>query len=103
MNTIMLENPKVEISGLIDSLIDADPEVRKDARVSLIIYGKLAICPLMDALSRPNSELRLIIVEILSKIHNPAAVPTLVKVLKDQNCELRRTAAEALIGFRMHS
>ena len=99
----MLGNPKVEITGLIEALTDTDPEVRKDARVSLIIYGKLAVCPLIAAMGWPNNELRLIIVELLSKIHNPTAVPALVEVLDDNNCELRRAAAENLIGFRQHA
>ena len=40
MDAIMLGNPKVEITGLIEALTDTDPEVRKDARVSLIIYAR---------------------------------------------------------------
>ena len=103
MDAIMLGNPTAEIPGLIEALMDPDPEVRKEARVSLIIYGKLAVCPLIAALSWPNSELRLSIVEVLSKIHKPEALPALVEVLQDKNCEVRRAAAENLIGFRQHA
>ena len=103
MDAILLGNPTAEIPGLIEALLDQDLEVRKDARVSLVMYGKVAVCPLIAALSWPNSELRLIIVEILNKIHNPVAIPALVGVLQDNNCELRRSAAENLIGFRQHT
>jgi HEAT repeat protein len=103
MDAILLGDPTVEIPGLIESLIDPDPEVRKDARVSLIMYGKLAVCPLIAALSWPDNGLRLNIIEVLSKIHNPEAIPALVQVLQDKNCEIRRAAAENLIGFRQHS
>jgi HEAT repeat protein len=99
----MLANPTAEIPGLIEALMDPDTEVRKEARVSLIIYGRLAVCPLIAALSWPNTELRLIIVEVLSKIHNPEAVPALVEVLQNKNSELRYAAAENLIGFRQHA
>ncbi|MDR3577839.1 MAG: HEAT repeat domain-containing protein [Anaerolineaceae bacterium] len=103
MDAIMLGNPKVEVPGLIEALLDSDPEVRQDARVSLIMYGKVAVCPLIAALNWPNSDLRLMIVEILGKIHNPSAVPALVEVLQDKNCDLRHAAAENLIAFRQHS
>lgn len=103
MDAIMLDNPTVETPGLIEAMMDPDPDVRKDARVSLIMYGKLAICPLIAALSWPDNELRLNIIEVLSKIHNPEAIPALVELLRDKNCEIRHAAAENLIGFRQHS
>ena len=86
------------VAALIESLGDADPEVRQNAAVSLAYAGTDAVEPLTNTLRGANHDARAAAAYALGQIGGPAApaTPALVKALKDDDKEVRRQASQAL-------
>jgi HEAT repeats len=103
-----IKSKRATVSELVEALNDPEPLTRWEAARGLASMGPTAepaIGPLADAVRRgtgpPYGEadpLRMHAGEALAKI-GPAAVPTLVELLKDPSPFVRRTAARALAGI----
>jgi hypothetical protein len=91
------------IPVLVETLGDADADVRKNVAHSLARIGQSSVAPLLDILKDKDKskELKANAAYILGKIGPPAreALPTLTKALKDHDRELRRRAAFAIANI----
>src|SRR4051812_13645340 len=86
------------VPALIESLHDADADVRQYAAVALAAVGPEAVEPLTSALREKNPDARAAAAYALGLIGAPAvsASAELVKALKDDEREVRRQTALAL-------
>jgi HEAT repeat protein len=89
---------RLVVAGLIESLSDADPDVRTNAAVSLAYVGADAVEALTGTVRGPNKDARAAAAYALGEIGGQASPATeaLVKALKDEDKEVRRQAAAAL-------
>jgi HEAT repeat protein len=96
------EPPKLPVpdlvKALIDTLKDADGEVRIYAGNALAAIGQPAVESLTTTLSDPNRDARAAAAYALGQMGADAAPATtaLVKSLKDSEIDVRRQAAQAL-------
>jgi len=92
--------PKDEevIAALIESLADTDGEVRQNIAAALGNLGQRAVPRLIDALSDSTMERRAGAAQALSQVRPvpKAAVPALLKAMKDENELVRRHVSYAL-------
>jgi HEAT repeat protein len=84
------------IPALIKALRYDDFEVQTRAAEALSTLGKEGIDDLILALKTKDKDVRLGIIEALSVIRDPQAVPSLINLLSDANSEVRWEAAIAL-------
>lgn len=88
------------VPALIDTLGDADSDVRKNVAHSLARIGQPAVTPLLDILKdkEKSKELKANAAYVLGKIGPSAreALPALTRALKDHDRDLRRRAAFAI-------
>jgi hypothetical protein len=86
------------VTALVESLADADGEVRVNAAVALAYAGADAVEPLIATLKHKNQYARAAAAYGLGQIGGPAAAATepLLRALKDEDKEVRRQAAQAL-------
>ena len=77
--------------ALLDYSYDREG-VHEAAAQALINIGALAVEPLVATLKNKSS---LVVVEVLGKIGDSRAVEPLISILKDENSDVRKTAAEA--------
>ncbi len=87
---------KKNIPALIHALRYPDFEVQSRAAQALGSLGAEGIDELVHALKTKNKDVRLGIIEALSEIHVPGAVPSLIDLLNDPGSEVRWEAAIAL-------
>ena len=86
------------ITALIESLGDADGEVRQNIAVALANLGQRGVPRLIEALGDDTMERRAGAAQALGQIRPvpKAAVPALLKTLKDENELVRRHVSYAL-------
>lgn len=73
------------------------PPSRRDAAlIELDDLGRRALRPSLDALAREDLALRTLALRVLSAVGNPAAAPSVVRLLDDSDATLRSAAALAL-------
>ncbi|MFO0808410.1 MAG: HEAT repeat domain-containing protein [Gemmataceae bacterium] len=86
------------VAALIDTLRDADVEVRTYAATALAAVGTDAVEPLVATLSDKNPAARAAAAYALGQMGAPAAPGTaaLVKALKDEVADVRRQSAQAI-------
>ena len=84
------------IPALIQALRFDDFEVQTSAAQALGTLGAEGIDKLIHALKTKDKDIRLGIIEALSVIRDPRAVPSLVHLLTDKSSEVRWVAAIAL-------
>jgi len=84
--------------SLIAALGSRDLARRRRARMALQSLGQPAVRGLIDALSSPAAHVRWEAAKALVAIHDPAAAPSFVKLLdEDEDEGVRWVAAEGLI------
>jgi len=88
-----------ELSAFLASLADRDVGVRQRARRMLVTMGKEAVPGLGELLERGSFEARWEAALALSEIKDPAAAPSLVVGLRDQEPDVRWLAAEGLAAI----
>ena len=89
--------PTNAIRNLITSLTGKDSRARKRARDQLVEIGQPVVSSLLPLLLDKKTYVRWEAAKALSKIGDPGAAPTLVKVLEDNDPGIRWLAAEGLI------
>ena len=82
--------------ALVDRLADEDARVVDSASDALLKIGEPAVHPMLVALETPAGKARERIVSLLGQIGDSRAVPSLVRLLEDENAGVRAMAAEAL-------
>jgi hypothetical protein len=85
-----------DIPGLINALRYNDSTVQSETAQALGSLGTEAMDELVRALKKKDKPIRLGIIEALTKIKDPRAVPALIETLKDQSSEVRWETAIAL-------
>ncbi|CAG0947812.1 partial putative phycocyanin operon protein Z, partial [Anaerolineae bacterium] len=60
-------------------------------------FTKLAIDPIVAALSSQDKQIRLQAAKTLGKIADPRTIPSLISVLNDDDSRIRKTAADSLV------
>lgn len=88
-----------EIAELVDALASDDGIGREEARMALIHCGRAAAPALIEALSHPDSQVRLEAARALKYLHAPESIEALVELLNDEHADVRWAASEALIPF----
>jgi len=86
------------IGVLVQSLDDADGEVRQNIAIALANLGEVALPALVEALTNQSAERRMGAAMAIGQIRPAAksAVPALVKAMKDSNEGVRRQASYSL-------
>jgi hypothetical protein len=86
------------VPALIEALKDVDPEVRQNSALALSTLGRDAIAPLKDALKDANKEKRAAAAYALGQMGYAGreAMTELLKVLKDDEAAVRRSASQAI-------
>jgi HEAT repeat protein len=77
---------------------DDDPRIRQYLSMVLGNLGDRRATPLLEAAAaaEPNSDTRLYATLALGRLHDPAAVPTLIKLAADDEHDIRKSAVYAL-------
>ncbi|MFL5339813.1 MAG: HEAT repeat domain-containing protein [Gemmataceae bacterium] len=86
------------VPALVDALKDIDPDVRQHAALALAAVGSVAVKPLTEALKDGSRERRAAAAYAIGQMGYVGrdAVPELVKLLKDEDPNVRRAAAQAI-------
>ena len=82
----------------IDRLTSSDPEIRASAETTLVEGAERSRPLLRRFLTDPNEDLHAATFEIIRRI-GPAAIPTLVELLRDERAAIRGSAVDALIDL----
>lgn len=91
-------NSPAAVAALIQLLETTDQtDVVAMAVMALSQCGDAAIAPLTDLLAQPRT--RLLAVQALAQISNPAVVPSLLTVVQDNSVDVRASALDALSHF----
>jgi HEAT repeats len=85
-----------DIAGLVKALRYNDIEVQTRVAAILGSFGAEATDELLLALKKKDKNIRLGIIEALTQIKDPRAVPALINTLTDESSEVRWEAAIAL-------
>jgi hypothetical protein len=85
-----------DIAGLVKALRYNDIEVQTRIATILGSFGAEATDELLVALKKKDKNIRLGVIEALTLIKDPRAVPALITTLKDESSEVRWEAAIAL-------
>jgi hypothetical protein len=85
-----------DIAGLVKALRYNDIEVQTRIAAILGSFGAEATDELISALKKKDKNIRLGIIEALTQIKDPRAVPALINTLNDESSEVRWEAAIAL-------
>jgi len=85
-----------DIAGLVKALRYDDIEVQTRVSAVLGSFGAEAIDELLAALKKKDKNIRLGIIEALTRIKDPRTVPALIDTLSDPSTEVRWEAAIAL-------
>ncbi|OGS05234.1 MAG: hypothetical protein A3G41_02165 [Elusimicrobia bacterium RIFCSPLOWO2_12_FULL_59_9] len=88
-------------SALAAALEDPDPQVRLAALTSLIAHGERAIFTLQTVLSTASWQTRLLAVDALGEIDDPAVVPLLTAILERDGAGRVRVSAAQALGKRL--
>lgn len=88
-----------DLEKLVADLGDFSPDVRQNARASLVAYGQAAAGPLSEALLDPRLQVRWEAAKALTELTDSAAIPNLIRTLHDADSGIRWVAAEALIAI----
>lgn len=93
---------KTAIQTLLALFKDPTPEVRQIAENSLVrIRGEVVVNSLIQtAVHKERLEVRTLAIQALARIGDPGAVPHLVRLLADDQSEIRSEAALALADVR---
>jgi hypothetical protein len=89
------------IKKLITTLSSDNESIRKDAPQSLVALGRPAVPSLIETLKQTDDNVRREAVRALCEIEDPQVAPALIKVLEDEEFDIRWLAAEGLIGLSM--
>lgn len=86
------------IATLVESLGDPDAEVRVNVATALANLGEVAVPALVETLAHPRAERRVGAALALGRMgpEAKAAIPALLKALKDKEDVVRREASYAL-------
>ena len=86
-----------EVEELITILKESDNRrLKSHASMDLVYYGKLAVDPLIGLLNDPDPVVRDFSIQALAKLKVKKTVPILIDALKDENSNVRVTAAFTL-------
>jgi hypothetical protein len=85
-----------DIAGLVKALQYDDIEVQNRVSAILGSFGAEATDELLLALKKKDKNIRLGIIEALTRIKDPRSVPALITTLSDESSEVRWEAAIAL-------
>ncbi|MBI4248991.1 MAG: HEAT repeat domain-containing protein [Elusimicrobia bacterium] len=88
-------------NALAAALEDPDPQVRLAALTSLIAHGSRAIVALQTVLSTASWQTRLLAVDALGEIDDPAVVPLLTAILERDGAGRVRVSAAQALGKRL--
>lgn len=88
-----------DIETLIEELDNSDGLKRRRARISLVTIGYPAVPALIMSLSNDRVHVRWEAGKALGEIGDPAAAPALVKLLEDEDQDVRGVASEGLISL----
>jgi HEAT repeat protein len=87
------------VDQLVAALGDEYFKVRDSAQESLLRIGKSAVPALNAALTNKEWRIRKAAAEILGKIGDPRSIQPLIPVLEDDDKDVRKAAAWALVPF----
>jgi bilin biosynthesis protein len=87
------------IAALINDLDDEDGFARIRIRNFLVMIGKRATNPLIEALENKTGIARWEVAKALERIHDPRAIEALIKALDYEPFEIRWLAAEGLVAI----
>jgi hypothetical protein len=85
-----------DIAGLVKALQYNDFSVQSEAAKALGSLGSPAMDELIRALKKKDKQTRLGIIEALTEIRDPRAVPALIETIRDQSSEVKWETAIAL-------
>ena len=88
-----------DIPALVADLASDNGIIRENAREALVVLGKPAVEPLVQALGNEDRWVRWEAAKALSSIIDPSAATALSKALGDERPGVRWLAAEALIAL----
>ena len=91
--------PDKNIQQWITDLGSSNEAERRKARSLLVTEGANAVPDLIQALSNGDWYTRTEIVKIFAQIRDPSAAPALVRVLEDEDHDIRWTAMKGLIAL----
>jgi HEAT repeat protein len=85
------------VKSLIDELHSKDGSVRRQARHKLVEIGSAAVADLVQRIESSKHSFKWEIMKTLEQIADPQSAPQLIKVLEDDEFDIRWLAAEGLI------
>ena len=89
----------VRVPALIADLGDRSATIREHAHRALVAMGKVALKPLLEALTNSTEYGRGQAAKALGEIGDPTVAPALVKALEDDKYDVRWLAARALVAL----
>ena len=87
------------VSPLIELVKQGTPETQRTAAESLVVIGTSAVRPLMNELSYFDPDVLVLIIEIIGKIGDRQAVPSIVMLLGENRSEAIRMEAINSLGL----
>jgi HEAT repeat protein len=101
-NTMTDLEPDERVKKLISEFRTEDGMKRLRARLSLVSVGKSIVPFTSEYLEDEDEQVRWEIAKTLEELKNPAAAPSLVRLLMDEAPGIRWLAAEGLVTLREH-
>ena len=87
------------IPAIIERFVDSAWVVRKNASKAIVNFGKIAVQPLLKALSSDNEDTKYWALKALGDIRPDGIIPALIAKFKDSSWTIRNTAAEILSQY----
>lgn len=94
---IELKNTDEDMEHLIKKLVDEDMDVRKRTRKEIAGKGKVILPVIYQLFQSENTLLRWEAAQVLKDIASPESIRWLIKLMEDEDMDIRWIASEALI------